>query len=177
MKPKRDMRASRLAIVPLLFFTALWCGCGSNPVAPDGFVGQTIGCGNFSVYRFNAEMTDAILVQATANDLELGRTPVEFKLPHESLNVRIERFSGRAEQYYCDDVFGDDPEITDTYRAVSGTVRIAVGDTIYVDPSGFMTAYRVNVSLIDVQFEDGDGTRVDVPEADFGEITVGWLPG
>jgi len=173
--PKRQFHTHPICLLPVLFLAA---GCGSNPVDPGGFVGKTGGCGNFTVYRFNAAMTDALVVRATASNLGFGREPVGFTLPNSDLDVRIERFSGAADQYYCDDVFGSgEPKVTHIWRAVSGTITVAAGDTTYVDPGGFMTQYKVSLEFRDVTLRDDDGNEVTIGNADLSDIGVGWLPG
>lgn len=161
-----------LFILPAM---TLLSACGQNPVDPQGFFGRTGGCGNFLVYKFNNDLTDAVVVQADAAQLSLDRTPREFSLPHSAFDVRIDRFSGPAYAHYCDDVMeSTEPKVTRFWKAVSGTVRVAAGD---VPPPGSWETYPVVVSLHNVTFQDQFGDQVVIKELDFGSVVVGWLPG
>ncbi|MGE3800101.1 MAG: hypothetical protein AB7H80_03705, partial [Candidatus Kapaibacterium sp.] len=63
----------------------------------------------------------------------------------------------------------------DTWKAVSGKVRIAAGDTL--EPVSSMPIYQIEVYLKDVTFKSEIGEEVKVDNVDFGEITVGWYAG
>ena len=91
-----------LSLLPLIL---LFSSCSDNPIAPEGFIGHSGGCGNFMVYKFNVEKTDAVVVRGTDSGLDFNRNPTEYTLPDPRLTVSIERFSGPANAHYCDDVF------------------------------------------------------------------------
>lgn len=171
------MKGFTLTKLPLLIVPAMtfFSACGQNPVDPQGFSGRTGGCGNFMVYTFNNDLTDAVVVQADASQLGLDLTPREFSLPHSAFDVRIDRFSGPAYAHYCDDVLeSTEPKVTRSWKAVSGTVRVAAGDA---PQPGSWDTYPVFVSLHNVTFQDQFGDQVFIKELDFGSVVVGWLPG
>ncbi|MCB0712618.1 MAG: hypothetical protein KDD67_09835 [Ignavibacteriae bacterium] len=162
-----------LSLLPLIL---LFSSCSDNPIAPEGFIGHSGGCGNFMVYKFNVEKTDAVVVRGTDSGLDFNRNPTEYTLPDPRLTVSIERFSGPANAHYCDDVFDNsEPKLTETWKAVSGKVMIASGDTL--QPVSGAPIYQIEVYLQDATFKSESGEEVKVENVDFGEITVGWYAG
>ena len=156
----------------MLFFS-----CGQNPVDPNGFTAQGAGCGNFFLYAFNADKTDALVVRAEGEELEITRAPLELMLPDDRLRVLIERFDGPARSYYCDDVIeANEPEVTEEWETISGTAIITSGDTLQTDPGG-MTLYNISVSLRDLTLRNKDGEEITIDQFNFVDVGIGWLPG
>ena len=69
------------------------------------FTEQAKGCGNFFVYRFNADEKLAITVRGERDVLGLNTDEQVFDLENTAgLNVAIVQFNKSALNFYCNDV-------------------------------------------------------------------------
>lgn len=168
-------------IIPILFLCLplfLLTSCGTEPIDPAGFTGRTGGCGSFFVYRFNTEFTEAVVVSVDRSQLPVvdsTEMTLELTLPAEHVEVRIDRFDKRAENYYCNDVRTDgDPEVEERWNALSGSIRIVIGNG---DANAVDEFYQVIVRLENVVFENENGEQVTVDAVDIDTTNVGWFPG
>lgn len=170
----------RLARVLSIVLCAVIPGCGRSrraPIDPLGFTGKTGGCGDFFVYRFDAEAIDAVTVRWRGGAPELTAQPRAISLPDPRLEVFVERWSAPAAYHYCNDVVDPSgPEVIRRWRAVSGKVLLAAGMPVEPRP-GHAPVYHVVVTLDQVELRADDGDAVRIDSLEFGEVLVGWLPG
>ena len=166
---------------PLLLLLGSLCAalilssCGTGPVEPEGYDGETGGCSNFQVYRYNADATEAIVLQARHDSLAITATPRAFSLPSDHLTLRVDRFNAPAPHFYCDDVM-DDEHVVETWTAVAGRVTISATEPDMTQPFGSQT-YRVTVVIEEATLRNDQGETIEIDRIDLGTITVGWLPG
>jgi len=168
-------RQPRLLLLCLLLAALTLSACGTGPVDPEGYDGATGGCSNFLVYRYNADATEAIVLSARRDTLDISTTPRTFTLPSGALSLRVDRFNAPAPHYYCDDVM-DDEHVVATWAAVAGRVRISATEPDLTQPFGSQ-AYEVTVVIEEATLRNDSGETIEVDAIDLGTITVGWLPG
>ena len=160
------------ALLAALTFSA----CVTGPVDPEGYDGATGGCSNFLVYRYNADATEALVVSARRDSLDLTTTPRTITLPSSALTLHVDRFEAPAPHYYCNDVILPGYRVVTTWTAVSGRVRISATEPDMTQPFGSQT-YQVTVMIEEATLRNDQGETITVDAIDLGTITVGWLPG
>lgn len=144
------------------------------PSLADGFeadLTELVGCGDLQAYAVDAEDEVMVHVQldgpiAAANGVA---TETVIPLPDPSTVVEVELGSALSDAA-CDDVIENDgPQVAVTWKAVSGTVTVAVRP----DPNDD----RADVILEDVVFESPTGEQVTVEVLEWTDLSVGWLAG
>jgi hypothetical protein len=157
-------------------------GCGQVAVVPEAamFTGETGGCGDFSVYRFNRRRTLAIHLSVKEDDFNIGKKGTETecdidleKVPA-GVKLKVVQFAAPAKEYFCDDVFGD-PEPFVKWIAVAGKVHVECDRRA---PQKGNATHRVSVILKDIKIKnEKDGTFTTLPRVEIKDVSVGWLPG
>lgn len=168
----------RLLIVAA--FIGLICGCTPSAIVPNAamFSGETGGCGNCHVYRFNGAKTLAVSVHIDESALNLERQPltIEFDSNSKTVEVEVLQFRAPATEYFCDDVAGDAPPIAE-WNAVSGTIVFQSGATANAKKTGNAT-HKVSATLQNVRVKNKKTGAVAVlKEVEISDVSVGWLPG
>lgn len=178
MTTSATSRYIQVAAAVVACFTAT--GCSPHIVTPQAstFTGQSGGCGDFFVYRFNSDKTLAITVDVNEDATQLTAQPVTLEITSDpkSVAVRVLQFRAPAENYFCDDVSGDPPPVAN-WAAVSGTVVVESNPGI--PPKDFANAtHNVSVILNNVRLKNSkSGEIVVLHELKITNVWVGWLPG
>src|SRR4051812_37307730 len=81
-----------------ILFSLTSCGTVTSPDPQPSlhYTSAAQGCGNFSVYKWNESMTEAIVVKADKDLLGLSTTSTTFRLdsvPSAALSVRVDRYT------------------------------------------------------------------------------------
>ncbi|MEP1097530.1 MAG: hypothetical protein ABJG78_20605 [Cyclobacteriaceae bacterium] len=145
------------------------CSVSKKTSAVNPFQGDTVGCGNFIVYRFSEDGDQYISVSFNANE-------VEFEDSFERINaqyieVKWEKFAGDMRSAICNDVMGEKPNQLMDQIAKSGSVSIRVNEAEQKKKEN-NEAYKVTVTLKDLVFEN-----LSVDYLQIENVVVGWLPG
>ncbi len=149
-------------------------GTTLGPSFEDGLT-STFGCGD--VYLYAVDDADTVLMSLSAIDLiEMSNgaeEPQQYVLDLAdggalSLTVDVGQY---ASAYACNDAIENEPVITESWTAVSGTVVIDLG---VPDEFGNTLA---SATITDVVIETGVGEQLTVASFTFPETFVGWLPG
>lgn len=155
-------------------------GCSPDTITPQSsmFTGQSGGCGDFVVYRFNSDKTLAITARVNEKAMQLTEQPVSLDITSDPKNVAVEvlQFRAPAIDYFCDDVGGDPPPVA-KWAAVSGTV--VVESNLGVPPQDFSNAtHKVSVVFKNVRLKNSKtGEIVELHELEITNVWVGWLAG
>ena len=165
----------RLLLLGSLSAALLLSSCVTAPIDPKGYDGATGGCSNFLVYRYNADATEAIVLSARRDTLDISTTPRTFTLPSGALSLRVDRFNAPAPHYYCNDVV-QSQHVVATWTAVAGRVRISATEPDMAQPV-WDRPYDVTVVIEEATLRNDAGETIEVDAIDLGTITVGWLPG
>jgi hypothetical protein len=164
-----------LALTTLFSFTS--CGPVVDPVVEPSlrYKSDAQGCANFTIYKWNESMTEALVIDGLKDELKLSTASRTFRLdsvPEALLSVRVDRYTRTTLSPYCTDVRNPDQESPRVWRATSGTVTITLDRDSVVSND----LYKVTVKLRDVHFKNGTA-EVVLTEENFNDVTVGWLPG
>jgi hypothetical protein len=167
--------ATGVALVTLFSLTS--CGTVNSPEPEPSFHYRSTaeGCSDFSVYKWNESMTEAIVVVASKPVLGLSTASRTFRLdsvPEAFLSVRVDRYTRTSLSPYCTDVLNPDQEAPRVWRAIAGTATITIDrDSI---PPG--ETYKATVKLQNVRFTNGN-IELTLSEETFTDVVVGWFPG
>lgn len=155
-------------------------GCSPAVVTPDAllFTGDSGGCGNFHVYRFNTNRTIAISLYVDQKALAIGEghSNVEIDQNQNGLQLEIVQFAQPAGSYFCDDVDGDPFPIA-TWVAVTGEIEIGIA--YIAPPAAFANAtHRVAVVMKNIKVKNSKtGQLAELSDVRIEDVWVGWLPG
>jgi hypothetical protein len=169
-----------LRICLIFGLLALLSSCKSENTRPNlKFEAETFGCGDFMVYRLNKKNTSALLVIGDANSLNLTDEKQTFDIrawSENQLQVRVDRYSENASQYFCNDVIKNPGSKISSWHAKEGDVRIRRTDYT-VTNEGDTIGYRLLISIQNMLFENENGRQFEIEYEEFTEVGVGWLPG
>jgi hypothetical protein len=180
MRIQSRLIASIAATVAVGAFTVLSmtsCGVVLEPVSEPTlhYKSTASGCANFTVFKWNESMTEALVVDGFKDSLNLSTASRTFDLATTaapSLRVRIDRYTRVTLAPYCTDVRNPDQEAPHVWTAVAGTATITLDrDTVTAGDT-----YKVTVKLQNVRFSNGS-KEVTLAEETFNDVVVGWLPG
>jgi hypothetical protein len=155
-------------------------GCSPSFGVPDAaiFTGESGGCGNFGVYRFNRNRTFAIDLGVDEKAVAIGEGSTEIDLENAPAGVKlvVMQFASPAGDYFCDDV-ADDPEPIARWTAVAGQVHVQC-DRTPPPPSYGNATHRISVILENIKIRnDETGDLTTLPHVEIKDVGVGWLPG
>lgn len=135
------------------------------------------GCSSFIVYKYSSDQTVAISVSGSREGLNLSLQEQRFDIANnERLSVKIREFADRSNNFFCDDILGNEPQITRIWNGIDGQAEIVIiEDSVDVQP--WQTPYRLTVRLSNVILRNDAGETLTLETIDFTDVLVGWLPG
>lgn len=152
----------------------LFCGCSvtksTKTIHP--FNGDSVGCGNFIVYKLTEDNQAYVSVIVDVSSIELeerqaygiGKTPL--------VNVAYKKFDSKIDQTLCTDIrFDKKPGLLVDEIAEEGLIELLVSD-IELEKAKNDEPYKATVILKNVRFES-----LSIDYLRFEKINVGWLPG
>ncbi len=170
------MVIARALAMLLVLASCFIAGCARIALpASKEFSGETGGCGDFFVYRFNDSKTLAVAVYVDEKAFAVTNTPaeIEITLGSKTALVEVVQFRRPAIDYFCDDVGGDSPPIA-TWKAISGKIVIERYQLVLAGTAGNAT-HKVTVILRNVRLRDVKSDREStLSEVRFDEVLVGW---
>lgn len=126
-------------------------------------------CSNVLAYTWSEGLTEYLVVSADIMRLEmtLGTTRTfDVATVSDHLSIRVDMYAERAVDLYCSDVKMN--QELDAWRAISGTVTIALPISQGNDPSVLYSNYRVVITVADLMLQGPRRQRVSVA----GPITL-----
>lgn len=145
------------------------CSVSKKTSTINPFQGDTVGCGNFIVFRLSEDGKQYISVSVNANEVEFEDS---FALVDaKAVEVKWKKFAGDIRSAICNDVMGDKPSQLNDQVAKSGAVSIKINDEERRKKEN-NEAYKVTVVLKELIFED-----LTVDYLQIENVVVGWLPG
>lgn len=175
---KRKYFLSCLIAVILLGVLAFWhFQSTAVPNALD-LTGDSGGCGNFSVYRFNPARTMAfqVSVDEKKHPISENSNTISLEVGVPGVTVQVLQFRWPAGTYFCDDVGGDAKPFA-TWTATAGTLEIR-RFTERTPTQAPNATHRVNLILKDATITNSvTGETLPFGNAQIEDAGVGWSPG
>lgn len=158
-----------LVITSFILLSA--CAVNKNTKSTNPYTGDTVGCGDFIVYKLNEDNSGfvSIVIDAGSIDLESSQSYGIGKA--DIVKVSRKKYNGSIAASLCNDVMMDKPEEVLDEIATSGVIELLVKES-EIEKAKKKEAYKVTVILRNVGFSD---TTIDYIRLD--DVTVGWLPG
>jgi hypothetical protein len=151
----------------------------SNIRPPTFDYQKTDGCGRFTVYRTNADQSEAFIVHADLDALakdQLDRD-LDLAVHLKTITVTVDMFPRPQKHLHlCTDFTHPDSDPPTTWTAFRGKVRIerfAPEKKKEVGPSTF----RVKVTVTDAEFRSPEGHEGKCPHPIVLDAVVGWFAG
>ncbi|WP_421762586.1 hypothetical protein [Ekhidna sp.] len=158
-----------LIFTSLILLTA--CAVNKNTKSTNPYTGDTVGCGNFIVYKLNEDNSEFVSIVIDAGSVELESTQSYGIGKADIVKVARKKYAGSIAASLCNDVMMDKPDELLDEVATSGTVELLV-DELEIEKAKKNEAYKVTVILRKVAFGD---TTIDYVRLE--DVMVGWLPG
>jgi hypothetical protein len=136
-----------------------WTGTRNVHDAPILTYSDADGCGNFFVYGWSEDRTEAITVHADRVLTALSTSPQTFDLRVQpGLDVEVHVAESPEDWPFCTDLIVPNEKRRETWRAVSGTV------TIELSPPRIRVhlplAYRAGIWITGAEFISTTGVRI-----------------
>jgi len=133
------------------------------------------GCADIFVYGWSTDRTEAIGIRAGKESLGLSTTPRTFDISRAGIEVLVHVYEhAQRSSPFCTDVggFGGAEE---TWRATRGSATIELSQSGVVPRSPH--AYRATVRIVDAEFVNAAGVRVQQRQAIALSALVGSVSG
>ena len=147
------------------------CTVNKSTNSMHPYNGDTIGCGDFVVYKLTKDNKEYISIVVDMSSIELEERQAYAIGKADVVNVTRKKFNGPIHTALCNDVMSERPEEVLTESADGGVVEVIVGE-LQQEKKEKGEPYTVTLVLKKVTFETStiDYLRMD-------DVNVGWLPG
>lgn len=156
----------------LLILVIASCSVSKSTKTIHPFSGDSIGCGNFIVYKLSEDNTEFVSVIVDISSIELEPRQAYGIGKTEVVKVERKKYSSAINSSLCNDVvMVKKPKVILEELASEGTVELIVSE-IERKKAKKNEPYKATVVLKNVVF----GT-VSIDYLRLENINVGWLPG
>ncbi|MGB6151077.1 MAG: hypothetical protein WBG48_03725 [Pricia sp.] len=142
------------------------------------FTGTIVSCSDFTVHQIldAKNLNISLDIDGTGReDLNLTSEFKSFSLPNDNLKCNISAWDAPIAGNFCNDVIIREVNLTGTWNAVSGNLKLSVSD---IEETEFDTYYRLTILLENVIFENSNGDEQrEIPSLIIEETGVGFIPG
>lgn len=135
------------------------------------YSGDSVGCGDFIVYKLTNDNKEYISVVIDMSAIELEERQSYAIAKAEIVNVNRKKFDGLIHTSLCNDVLVEKPEELLSESANEGVVELIVSE-LQREKKEKGEPYMVTIILKKVVFE-----TMTIDYLRLGNIKVGWLPG
>lgn len=135
------------------------------------FSGNSVGCGNFIIYKLSEDNNEYVSVVVDVSSIELKETQIYSVGRAAVVNVTRKKYASSIDASLCNDVLMDKPRELLKEIAMEGTVEVIVTD-YQLEKAEKKEPYEVTVILKKVVFE-----TMSIDYLRIENINVGWLPG
>ena len=147
------------------------CAVTKGTKSLHSFDGDSLGCGDFIVYKLTKDNKEYISVAFSAKNVELREFQAYGIGKTDIMQVKRRKYKEPIIASLCNDVMEQKPELLVEESPIQGTVEIIVSAEER-EKAKKNQEYRVTVVFKKVIFEDSaiDYLRIE-------DVYVGWLPG
>lgn len=155
----------------ILLFVFASCSVNKGTQSLHSFTGDSVGCGNFIVYKLSDDNKEYLSIAFNASTVEWEEVQAYVVGKTDILEVKRKKFDGPINTIICNDVMSEKPTELLEEVATEGTVEIYISE-LEKEKAERKEGYRINLILKKVVF---DGVAVDYLKLE--NVYVGWLPG
>ncbi|NQZ77435.1 MAG: hypothetical protein HRT61_15240 [Ekhidna sp.] len=159
----------RLVFLFVLISTACSVTKTTSPTHP--FSGDEIGCSRFIVYKFSEDNKEFISISLKTSEIEIQGTQLYGVGKNDVLEVKKKRYAESIDEFLCNDIMGEKPELLSETLATEGVAEVRLSDQ-ELEKYRNNEPYKVTIILKNVTFSD---TLIDYLQIE--NVRVGWLPG
>ncbi len=157
-------------LITILFVMA---GCSVNKSSKTihPYLGNSIGCGDFIVYKLEEDNTGFVSIAFNAKSVDLQRFQAYGVGKTDILEIKKKKYKGSISASICNDVMTEKPELVLEESPRQGVVEILIAED-QIEKAKNNEGYKVTIVLKKVLFEKSaiDYLRIE-------DVYVGWLPG
>ena len=160
---------NKLIIILSIFATACAVNKGTKSIHP--YNGDSLGCGNFIVYKLSKDKTEYVSIALNASKIAFENIQAYGVGKAEILEVKRKKYEGDISPSLCNDIMTDPPKVQLEETATSGIVEILLAEN-EIEKAKKNDGYRATIVLKNVVF-----TTMTVDYLRIENVYVGWLPG
>lgn len=155
----------------IALFVISGCAVNKGTKSIHSFTGDSIGCGNFIVYKLSGDNKEYISVAFNAQNVEFDDFQAYGVAKTDIMEVKRRKYKEPISASLCNDVMADKPQLLLEESPKQGIVEIIVSDDD-LEKAKKRQGYRVTIVLKKMLFENAaiDYLRIE-------DVYVGWLPG
>ncbi len=141
----------------------------SKPIHP--YQGNSIGCGNFIVYKLTEDNTGYVSIAFNTKSVELEKFQAYGVGKTDILEIKKKQYKGSISASICNDVMIEKPDLILEESPRQGVLEIIIAED-ELEKAKNNKGYKVTIVLKKVLFEKSiiDYLRIE-------DVYVGWLPG
>ena len=155
----------------ILILISLGCSVRIKTKEIHPYIGDSVGCGSFIIYKLSADDTEYLSVIIDATFIEWENKQTYSIAKANVVYVSRKKYEKSIAASLCNDVMVEKPKLLLTEDATEGISELIISDE-NIEKAKKNQAYQVSVVLKNISFE-----TLFLDYLYLEKITVGWLPG
>ncbi|MEP1032996.1 hypothetical protein [Ekhidna sp.] len=161
----------KLSYITLIFLIAS-CSVSKSTKTMHPFSGDSVGCGNFIVYKLTEDNKEFVSIIVDVSSIELEARQSYGIGKSEIIKVTRKKYEGAINETLCNDVMiAKKPKELLEEVATDGVVDLIVSE-VEQEKANNNEPYKATIILKNVVFES-----ISIDYLRLDNINVGWLPG
>ncbi len=161
---------NKIAFLALIILSSA-CSVTKSTKSSHPFTGDSVGCGNFIVYKLSEDNTEYVSVAVNIRSIDLEGQQAYAIGKADVVEVKRQKFAGKVNASLCNDVMIDMPKEELEEIATSGIVELKLNNA-ELKKAKNKEPYKATVVLKNVVF-----SSITIDYLYLENIYVGWLPG